>query len=398
VNARAYDRQAARREVEDIKHLADNNALSLLAKLGIRERPRGVTGYIALSDPVTKDSDPSLVIWLYRPGGLSWKRYGRSAQGDWICLVSYLNGWWDLPRHGFQPALRWLKDQLGVETMTPEQRRADAQRAQKRQAEVKKKSDEELARQQGAAFDMWANHAIEPMGTVAETYIREKLGLDLQGPPFFGRLPNVMRFLPNHRHVDEGGNETAWPCIVVACVDFRAGSPTFGKILAVHRTWLTRDGKAKAPVKPARKVWPSFAGLVIPLWRGDGNMRLQQAQEAGLLQVFSLAEGWEKGLAMIAADPVPRTWCFLSLNNLGNVMLPPFCEGVLLHRDNDWKTFAATEAYEGEKRKLELQGRAIAEVHPSGGKDLDDTLRLRGLGAARTLMADARRELQRMMR
>jgi hypothetical protein len=359
----------SRAEIEELKTIANNQVATILAKLGLPLAARDARdrrGTVVRHDPRSRDQDPSLVIWLNMPGGLSWKRYGSDARGDIIDLVAYLKGWDHHPRRGAGEAIKWLRDATGFRHMTAREREAlEAQRRREHQERISA-SIADADRAQRWARAVWTNAAVELAGTPADRYLRECRGLELEALP---RAPRFLRFIAEHKHVDEEGVERMLPCLVACCVD-----PT-GDVRAVHRTWLRPDGSDKADVKPARKCFPNFAGLVIPVWKGDTRMSVREAIANGVRETIGITEGWEDALAWAIACPQLRIWAAISLDNIGNVTLPECCDGVIVHRQNDWVKRAAVEAFQRAKRALQLQGRPVAEIAALHGKDLNDTLR-----------------------
>lgn len=354
-----------------IKDLANARMLDVLRALGISEAPRGPTGYIALCDPATGEKKPSLVIWTRRPGGLSWKNYSGGDKGDIIGLVAYLRGWAHLPHKGFPEAMRWLEDRLGVARRDPAELKRDADRARAQRVDADRAAQKDLAAQRRRAAAMWFSAG--PIAfTPVITYLLAR-GIDLAALPRGvrggERAPHVLRYLDNHPHLGDAGTQSAWPCMIAACVD---GA---GKIGAVHRTWLARDAQEKAPVAPARKCWPGFAGHFIPLWRGDTALSVKEANAAGLRETLVVTEGIEDGLTAAIADPRFRVWAAISLSNIGNLPLPDCIDSVIIHRQNDWLKPQAVEAFERAKRAIEATGRPVAEVAAMSGKDINDTLR-----------------------
>lgn len=367
-----------KRETEELKAAANANMARVLSACRVTGTPRGRRGYIAMCDPVQPETQPSLVIFTQMPGGLSFKRYGGSgAGGDIFGFVAYMNGWYWEGDKGFKRACEFLRDLLGFEKLTPAQRENNAKAARFKQQRDEKINARNEEAERRRAFEIWREQCAPIEGTLGEVYLRDARGIDLQalprGPRGGTRIPSVLRFMPRAKHIDRKGVETFWPCMVAGCVDFRAG-PHFGKIRAIHRTFLALDGSGKAPVAPARKVWPGFEGLVIPLWRGDSDLSVGEANEHGLCETLRLSEGIENALSLVIGNPARRTWAFIALDNLGNVPLPPSIDGVMVARENDWKKLQAVEAYERGRALLGQQGRPIEEVVSFYGSDPNDTL------------------------
>jgi Toprim domain len=358
--------------IDRVKPLANARRFELLHALGVHAAPRG-KGTILMSDPMSKDRNPSLAIYTHG-GALSFVRYGSDAKGDVIDCVAYLQGWYDLPGKGRREALRWLCDFTGVARMNEGQRRADAARANKRIAEEQKHAGEKLARDQDQAFKLFK--AAAPLeGSPAESYLQNR-GIDLRDLPAGvrggERRPSALRYLPAHRHTESGA---ALPCLIAACVDYRAAPPA---IRAVHRTWLKADGSGKADVAPNKKVWPSFRGLVIPLWRGADNLSIGEAIKHGVRETLVLTEGIEDGLSAALGNPALRVWAAISLGNLANVPIPQCIDGIIVHRQSDWQKLQAVAAFERAIAALEASGRPVVIVEAMTGKDLNDTLRGEG--------------------
>lgn len=366
--------QQARAEVDHVKALANDRRRDILAWLGIKSRPTQAGLYL-INSPRRKDDDPSFAIWD-RGGFVTWKDFGTGQAGDIIALAAHLLGWSDLPKGGFPETMRWLEHQLGLKTRAPAELARDAARAKAAQRDQAAKSDADLARDRRRAFGVWLNLA--PIaGTLAEIYLRDARGIDLSalpvGPRGGSRVSSVLRFSPRQKHIDvRTGEETWWPCMVAACVDFAAATPTIG---AIHRTWLKPDGSDKAPVFKPRKVWPSSAGHVIPIWRGDHGLSVKEAADCGLRETLGLTEGIEDGFSAVIGDPQPRVWAAISLSNLANVPIPECIDAIMVHRQNDWLKLQAVEQFEAAKAALAASGRPVIEVAALGGKDQNDTLR-----------------------
>lgn len=363
---------SGRMPIEQIKAIAQERIFDVLRALGINEEPRGASGYISMCNPVEKDRHPSFTIWTRGAAAGAWKDHRGHAQGDVFHLVAYVKGWYHLNNRGFDQSLRFIKDLFGLERMTEEQRRADAQRSLARRQKANKDAAEKEARDRGRAFALWMN-ADKLRGSIAETYLRSR-GIDLdalpEGPRGGDRTPSIIRCIPRHPHTDpRTGVRTVWPCMIAGMVDRQ------GAIQAVHRTWLKPDGSGKAPLETPRLCWPFYAGCVIPVWKGESRMTIAEANACGLRETLVLCEGIETALSAVIGDPRHRVWAVVSLSNLGNVKLPDCIDGVIVHRENDWTKLAAVRAYDAAKARLEAQGRPVVEVPAYHGKDLNDTLR-----------------------
>lgn len=277
---------------------------------------------------------------------------------------------------------------LGLGDVSAEQLERDRAAARAKRARAEEENHSRRDKKSAAAFASFA--AAKPIvATLGATYLRDARGIDLTAAPFIGPrggniAPGSLRFAPRHRYLsrDRIGTVTgefAAPCMLACCTD------ADGQIRAVHQTWLQPDGSDKADIppapdgtrQPARKVLGEFAGLVIPLWRGDGHLSVKDATANGLLQTLILTEGVEDGLSAVLASPQHRVWAMISLSNMANVAarLPDCIDSVIVHRQNDWDKQAAVAAFDAGLKALRGTGRMVVEVHAVHGKDLNDTLR-----------------------
>jgi len=372
--------------IDQIKTAANARGAELLLALGIKERPNG-KGLILMSSPVRKDNNPSFAIWTHR-GQIAWKDYGTGEKGDVIDIVAHLKCWSSLPGQGRKEARRFLLEFTGLARIDPAQRARDDAASRQRQAVINKEAAEKDARDQGRARQIWIEAPEIYSHAIPLRYVIEARGLNFdllpKGPRGGRRQPDILHFLQHEKHIwqsrdrqdKHNGQESFWPCIVAPCVDFSAEDGK-GVIKAIHRVWLAQDGFDKAPVQPPRKCWPATAGLVIPLWRGESNLSIAEANAAGLRETFVFTEGWEDGYSGVLAAPQHRYWAAISLSNLAALadVLPECCDSIIVHRQNDWLKPQAVEQFERAKAALEATGRPVAEVAAMHGKDLNDTLR-----------------------
>jgi phage/plasmid primase-like uncharacterized protein len=135
-----------------------------------------------------------------------------------------------------------------------------------------------------------------------------------------------------------------------------------GKVIGVHRTYLSRDGATKANVEPNKMMLGRCAG---------GAVHLEAAGTS-----LSIAEGIETSLAVFLATGT-ATWAALSTSGLLSVVLPalPLAAEVIIFADNDrsgaGKRAAKTAAarFFAERRKVRIA------LPPHEGLDFNDILR-----------------------
>ena len=210
--------------------------------------------------------------------------------------------------------------------------------AQKRRKELAAEADPDAKARTEAALAIWqCSQAIA--GSLGETYLRSR-GIVLS------LLPSL-RFHPGLKHV----SGSVWPAMVALVVHGQSG-----KALAVHRTYLARDGGGKAPVDPQK--------MMLGPCRG-GAVRLADPGE-----VLMVGEGIETCLAAMQASGYPA-WAALSTSGLRALELPKDVRDVIVLADGD-------EAGESAARDCALrwkhQGRRVRIARPPKGMDFNDML------------------------
>jgi phage/plasmid primase-like uncharacterized protein len=167
----------------------------------------------------------------------------------------------------------------------------------------------------------------------------------------------ALRFRADTRH-PEGGSLAA----LVALVTDVSGQPS-----AVHRTYLTRDGSAKA------RIVPQKAGLG-PVW--GGAVRLVEPVDGAPLVI---GEGVESSAAAGLLLGFP-CWAALSAGNLGaGLVLPPEVRRIIIAADHDRpvKTGArpGQDAAEAAAQRWRREGRRVEIALPDApGADFADLL------------------------
>jgi putative DNA primase/helicase len=193
-----------------------------------------------------------------------------------------------------------------------------------------------------AARRLWASG--RPFaGTAAERYLGAR-GLG-------GFTSPALRFLPDHRHAPTG---TTWPVLLAAVTD-----PLTGELRAVHRTFLARDGRGKAPVESPKRTLGPIAGAVIRL----------ADPEAG--KPLVIAEGIESAASagLILGCPA---WAAIAAGNLTRIDLPPAVVEVVIAADAD--PVGQREA-ERAAQRWQAEGRRVRIATPdAAGLDFNDLL------------------------
>lgn len=204
--------------------------------------------------------------------------------------------------------------------------------------ETQKSAQPDLQTRIRRAFDIWKN-ALPGANTLAETYLHSR-AIHIPIPP-------TLRFLPNSRY--ETG--LSFPCMVALVTRGCDNQP-----LGIHRTFLTPDGTAKAPVTPAKKMWGPCGG---------GAVRLANAVDH-----LMVGEGIETTLSAMLASDLPG-WAALSVSGMRRLDLPPNIRTVTILADADPNgEAAAVECAERWSR----EGRKVRIARPPAGCDFNDLL------------------------
>src|SRR5215831_15490471 len=189
-----------------------------------------------------------------------------------------------------------------------------------------------------AALAIW--RASKPAeGTPVETYLRSR-GLLLSPPP-------AIRFHAGLKHPSGG----VWPAMVALVTRGADGAP-----LALHRTFLARDGGSKAPVDPQKMMLgPCRGGAVRLATFGD---------------VLMVGEGVETCLAAMQATGHPA-WAALSTSGLRALDLPGNVREVIVLADGDEPGEAAAR---DRAWRWKREGRRVRIARPPQGMDFNDLL------------------------
>jgi hypothetical protein len=286
------------------------NAESIAKRLGGR---KAGSGWVARC-PAHDDRDPSLSIRDSDHGKVLVHCHADCDQHDVIAVLKEQGLW---PDHG---------------------PRSLSQAA--RRMPIKREQDQNDARRSAAAFAIWQS-AQPAQGTPVETYLASR-GILL--PP-----PVSLRFHSGLRHPSGG----IWPAMVALVTDGSDGTP-----LAIHRTFLTADGCAKAPIEPQKMMLgPCRGGAVRLAHPGD---------------VLMIGEGIETCLAAMQASG-HASWAALSTSGLRSLNLPNDVRDVIVLADGD-------EAGEAAARDCAFQwqseGRRVRIARPPQGLDFNDLLQV----------------------
>nr|WP_281722278.1 toprim domain-containing protein [Nitrosomonas nitrosa] len=200
------------------------------------------------------------------------------------------------------------------------------------------RSDRDGAKRTEVALAIW--QASTPAdGTLVETYLVSR-GLHIPPPP-------ALRFHTVLKHPSGG----TWPAMVALVTRGADDTP-----LAIHRTFLARDGSRKAPVDPQK--------MMLGPCRG-GAVRL------GVLgDVLMVGEGIETCLAAMQATG-HSAWTALSTSGLRALDLPGDVRDVIVLADGDDPGEAAARECAW---RWTREGRRVRIARPPRGLDFNDLL------------------------
>lgn len=189
-----------------------------------------------------------------------------------------------------------------------------------------------------AALKLWHSSKPSP-GTLVESYFQSR-GLHLPPPP-------TLRFISSLKHP----SGESWPAMIALVTRGPDGSP-----IAIHRTYLARDGASKAPVEPQK--------MMLGPCRG-GTVRLAEPGD-----VLMIGEGIETCLAAMQQTGQP-VWAALSTSGLRTLELPPDVREVIILADGD---DAGEEAARDCALRLQREGRRVRVDRAPKGMDFNDVV------------------------
>lgn len=263
--------------------------------------------------PVHEDRSPSLSISAGNDGKVLVRCHAGCDQRDLIAALQE-RGLWQ------------TKERVSGINRDPRRRPAD-------------EPDADALKRSAAALAIWqASHAAE--GTPVATYLHSR-GLDLPAS-------SALRFHAGLKHPSGG----VWPAMVALVTHGATGSP-----IAVHRTFLARDGGGKAPVDPPKMMLGPCRGGVVRLCEPD--------------DVLMVGEGIETCLAAMQATGNP-TWAALSTSGLRSLDLPRDVRDMIVLADGDEPGEAAAQHC---ARRWKREGRRVRIARPPQGMDFNDLLK-----------------------
>ncbi len=270
--------------------------------------------------------------------------FGCGAHGDCI----------DFAQHAYKLTFRQAVDALASESGLSH---LDAQidpAVLKRNEDRRRKDQTERARYLAAAQRIWSE-ALPIENSPAERYLRSRA---ITGP-----LPVTLRYHPELRYKVSDKTWIVLPAMVGQVVHFDLDPD---ETIAVHRTFLKRDGSGKADVeKPKSMLGDSHSGGI---WLGSKSVSLFD------LDSLAVTEGIETGLSYQQIKDVP-TIAATSTGGLVALQLPalPAARRIAIGADNDAND-AGLRASLNAGQRWRDESREVSIESPRGVKDWNDVL------------------------
>ena len=194
-------------------------------------------------------------------------------------------------------------------------------------------------------------------------YLRHRLAL---APGVALAVPDVLRLHPGLAYHHEGATAGRWPAMVAGI------QGPDGVAVALHRTWLTPEGRKAPTPGPCKKLTqaagPVMTGCIRLAWPGEG---------AG--DVLGIAEGIETALAARCASGVPTVAAY-SAGALAAWQWPRVLKRLVIFADAD---AAGADAANTLRIRAGAAGLAVQVITPTTpGTDWCDVWATRGAGRA----------------
>jgi len=268
--------------------------------------------------PAHDDRSPSLSVTELRGGKVLVHCFAGCTQSDVIGALASL-GLWDASAKDCNPQAPWQET-----SRVPDYERRNR------------------------AAELWDK--CQPItGTLAEKYLRAR---GVRGP-----LSDQLRYHPNLHYTDDC---SYWPALVARLSDNRG-------FVCIQRTWLTKDGLAKAPVEKNKKS----LGMM-----GASAVRLRPF---GASTFLGLAEGIETALSAAQLYSIP-VWATLSAYRLCQIEIPAGVENLTIFADagetGREQAVKAAEFYES--RGIDTEILYPASHFGSEHSDFNDVVTARG--------------------
>lgn len=198
---------------------------------------------------------------------------------------------------------------------------------------------------------LWSSSKVISNGSPVDLYLQSrKLGMK--------SYPEVLRWHEGLKYFDQEGNLVGiFPCMLAKIED------PAGRTVAIHRTYLTPEGK-KAPVeKPKKQTKRLF----------DGATKGAAIKLFCPRDILCVAEGIETALACSRLLLCP-SWSTISAVGMENLVVPASVEQVVIVADND-ENGRGLQAARKLATRLQEEGKTTQVIMPDQvGQDMADIL------------------------
>lgn len=328
-------------------------------------------------NPITGDynQSPEFKVALDRDKG-AWKDWRTGERGDVIGLVQYLTG------GDFKDGMDWSRDFLGFRSLTAEQRRDMARRADEERQKADQNAERNRLKRMHSAERLWNTGYQDGANSVAEAHARAYFAArNIPLEAISNRDLQTCRFAPaqeywaraQFRHengrrvkIQEGPK---YPAV------FSAMRLATGQIAACHMTFLSPLGPQKLPVskdESAKVMFGEAMGAVIRISHGPEGEPPETARQAHPLL---LGEGFETTASVARTAPEARAWAGGSLAGMmrAPVWLP--CVSAVIVLKDHFKHKTTEKQYGDMLRALASHGKPIAEMESYLGNDFNDLMK-----------------------
>lgn len=348
-------------------------------------------------------SGPTAGRWIEWAAGATAKE---GEGGDVIDLVAYvLKGGSNFKtREARAAAIAWLSNRLGLQSGVKVYRQArksaeELERQRREQAFAQQKAEKERNDRARQAAGWWLKAGKPCPGTPTELYLTKERGVPMHALP---KWPGAIRHLEAYVH---GGTGEVMPPAMF-CAMTATNAEGAGEIRAVHRTFLTDDGRKDPDADAPRKMWGDPVGAAIRLSKGGSRLSPEEAVKQGELKPLVIGEAAEKALPACLLWPEARVWAAGTVGNMLAIARrygwPGCASEILLVRDNDPETIEDKRTGEARPHPAHVafekavqawmdisRGRPVTVVEPIGAKDLDELWRSCADAQTKTMGAGA---------
>ena len=283
--------------------------------------------------PFHQEKTPSFSV---NDGKKIWKCFSCGLGGDCIDFTMAIY------RMDFRQAVTSLASENGLDSAEAKIDPKILERNERRRL-----ADEQKAKGMLEYIETIWHGAKDARGSPAEKYLRTRQ-ITIPVPP-------SIRFHPDVSYPLDERKRLYLPAMVSQLTDAN------GSMIALHLTFIMRDGSGKANVEAPKKILGSPLGGAVFLGPVSDEMQIVEGIETGL----SLQE--RTGVPTIAAG---------NTSLLMGLRLPdvPYCRRLTIGADND-ANGAGEKAAIAAARRFREEGREVKIIKPRGVKDYNDLVR-----------------------